>query len=378
MQKAAMINAEFRPISEHLYEQPMVVFPSHLHNKASTPTASERSPFLMDEREVLTPIPPSLKKKYSPYSGLPQHVQCMNWASVTSNGAKVTLPNASGNTLGASGNNNVSLTIPQGAVGNGHTQDLFVALVDQEEYSQHLRLDSLSQTAVTPIVQCGFLKTAISENKQYLQKPVVLSVPHIFGSANQNKKPLIVLYCQDLDSSISEWEILTVNGQDPGKNVSMEVDSAMCHLVTDKLGAYVLVANLTDLNEIGGHVRLPGCQASSGYSSMANSPMSDGPINSFVMPKLSPSTRQAVCRSLDVPTCQGNDWRNLAQVLGVEQYSSFFSSQPSPSEALLDLWEAKTTRSPDLDQGVNLQNFANLLREISREDVVVILERELK
>merc|ERR1711884_627512 len=28
------------------------------------------------------------------------------------------------------------------------------------------------------------------------------------------------------------------------------------------------------------------------------------------------STKQALCRCLDVPTCQGNDWRKLAEVIG--------------------------------------------------------------
>ena len=101
----------------------------------------------------------------------------------------------------------------------------------------------------------------------------------------------------------------------------------------------------------------------------------------LAMPKLTSSTRTAICRSLDVPTCQGADWRRLASALGVDQYCSFFSSQPSPSEALMDLWEAKTrsaTSGGNENQHVNLRNFANLLREISREDVVVILERELK
>ena len=332
LQKAAgALTADFRPISEHLYEQPMVVFPGGL--KASTPihTTTDRTPFLSENE-----------------SGLPQHIECMNWATVTPSGAKITLPGPG---------TQACLTVPQGAVVQGH-RDMYVALVSQEEYRRTLRLDHLSQTAVTPIVQCGVLKRDGGGVGVGLVKPVVLSVPH-FATAPSGD--LTVLYCSDLDSIHLEWQVL---------DCSKQVDSSTCHLVTERLGAYVLVSS--DVSR----------STSSGYNSLANSPLSE-PVPSLPMPKLSATTRSAICRSLDVPTCQGADWRRLASVLGVEQYSSFFSTQASPSEALLDLWEAKTrtihqSQMSSDNHHVNLRNFANLLREISREDVVVILERELK
>lgn len=77
-------------------------------------------------------------------------------------------------------------------------------------------------------------------------------------------------------------------------------------------------------------------------------------------------------RTLDVPTCQGNDWRKLATALGADHYVSYLSAQQSPSEALLNLWETKTT-DPE-----PLRALSILLREINREDAIIILERDLK
>ena len=355
MQKAATLttnaSGDFRPISEHLYEQPMVVFPPVL--KASTPT-SDKTPFLAPEGNHtykngdITPIPFRQST-----SGLPQHVECMNWARVTEQGGKITLPGSGSPTNGGS----VSLTVPQSALMT--SSDLYVAMVSQNEYRRTLRLDHLNQTAVTPIVQFGSLKGSPLS----LNKPLVLSVPHFAASADG----MSVLHCSDLDSErLVEWKVV---------DLAKQVDSSLVHLVTEKPGAYVVVTSDT----------VTARTSSSGYNSLANSPLSEPISNQFsgmlAMPKLTSSTRAAICRSLDVPTCQGADWRRLASALGVDQYCSFFSSQPSPSEALMDLWEAKTrsaTSGGNENQHVNLRNFANLLREISREDVVVILERELK
>ena len=65
--------------------------------------------------------------------------QCMNWATVTETGARITVPRSS-----------VSLTIPQGAVKPGATCDLYVAVLQPDFYRP--RLDE-SQTAMTPVVR---------------------------------------------------------------------------------------------------------------------------------------------------------------------------------------------------------------------------------
>ena len=90
---------------------------------------------------------------------------------------------------------------------------------------------------------------------------------------------------------------------------------------------------------------------------------------------MSNSTKQALCRCLDVPTCQGNDWRQLAEVIGLNHYIAHLAHQQSPSEAILSYWEARNNIK---DSNMALCKLAQLLKDINRLDAVVILERELK
>ena len=90
---------------------------------------------------------------------------------------------------------------------------------------------------------------------------------------------------------------------------------------------------------------------------------------------MSLSTKQALCRCLDVPTCQGNDWRKLAEVVGVNHYSAHFANETSPSEAILSLWELQNNIG---DHHSVLLKLAQILKDINRLDAVVIFERELR
>ena len=184
---------------------------------------------------------------------------------------------------------------------------------------------------------------------------------------------MLVLHCADLDHEEAEWEVVYGNGGEDSEaeNLYMQLDSATCHLVTEKLGSYVLVANLTDLNAIGGTnketmftaPRVSMAASSSGCSSLG-SPQGGAH-------KLTPSTKSALSRILDVPSVEGNGWRDLAEALGAQQYESFLATQASPSEALLDLWEARTK---DMEP---LKFLSISLKRIRREDAHVILERDL-
>ena len=51
---------------------------------------------------------------------------------------------------------------------------------------------------------------------------------------------------------------------------------------------------------------------------------------------------------------------------------NFFASKPSPTEAILDLWEART-----LIEEAPVTELTNILRAMGRQDAAVILEREL-
>ena len=299
---------EFRPISEHLYEQPMVPL-----QKAS-PDSHERAPFLppdtassASEQMTISAPSPSNSTTFSTIS-MPRHIsaQHMNWATVTETGTRITVPKST-----------VTLTIPQGAVSPGRTQDIYVAVVTAD------RLKPRNQTLITPVVQWSSGPVG-----RKLLKPVVLSVPHV---SKDNRRVIRVLHCPDLEMDNAEWTVLPMDN-------NMQVDPSYVHLVTDKSGAYVMISE----------------------------------ANHEIMSK---TTKIALCRCLVVPTCQGNDWRKLAEVLGLNHYSMHFANQPSPSEAILNLWEARNNSN---DTKVALLKLEQLLKDINRPDAVVILQRELK
>merc|ERR1739846_204497 len=167
---------------------------------------------------------------------------------------------------------------------------------------------------------------------------------------------------KNIEGQNNRWSQDSLNKHD---SVEIIVTSAMCNLLTWKLGTYVIIANVTDLNKIGGTSRCNNQNAiptnifdarnnrpknpngnrsqfpiSSGYSS--SSPLSEnGKHQPFPIPKLSPSTRKALCRTLDMTTVHGDNWRRLSELLGFDQYSAFFAAQTSPSDALLSFWESR-------------------------------------
>jgi hypothetical protein len=331
MPSSNLVGHQNTQFSEHFYEQPMVVFPSSGQNSPTASTSAEKAPFLPPRSRCSSPKP----KSPPSHLQLPKTVDndSISWAAVSSAGAKITVPHRP-----------VSLTVPQGAL--TLQQDMYMSVLDRDRYRP--QLDS-SQTAVTPVVQCGPANLT-----HCLQKPVVLSIPHVIGK-NKNKSRLMVLYCADLDHSDAEWQIVRDNSDE--SSVDMQVDSSSVHLVTERLGAYVLVANVTDLNTIGGGGRGSGGSRSSSGCSSLGSP-TEGT-------QLTPASKQMLSKALDV----GGAWRTLSDVMGAEHYASFVSTQRSPTEALINLWEAKNF-DPE-----PARSLAMLLRQIGREDVATELEK---
>ncbi|CAG0902608.1 unnamed protein product, partial [Darwinula stevensoni] len=91
---------------------------------------------------------------------------------------------------------------------------------------------------------------------------------------------------------------------------------------------------------------------SSGFSSDATSAF-----------RLSPGVKRELCRALDPPH---SDWRRLPQLLGMDRYVEYFGAKRSPTEAILDLWEAR---------GSGLNELVSAFRLMARPDCAEVLDK---
>ncbi|XP_043256732.1 netrin receptor UNC5C-like isoform X2 [Colletes gigas] len=87
--------------------------------------------------------------------------------------------------------------------------------------------------------------------------------------------------------------------------------------------------------------------------------------------RFSKTLRKQLCQCLDPPSARGNDWRMLAQRLQVDRYVDYFATKASPTEHILDLWEAKH------QEVTALTDLLNLLRFMGRVDAANVLESRL-
>ncbi|XP_050391272.1 netrin receptor UNC5C isoform X2 [Patella vulgata] len=104
---------------------------------------------------------------------------------------------------------------------------------------------------------------------------------------------------------------------------------------------------------------------SSGFSSMV---ALDPSAQVFRLP---PHIRHQLCMLLDPPNARGNDWRMLAQALTVDRYIIFFATKPSPTEHILDLWEARHREE------TAVTDLMNILRVMGRMDAAAVLEKDM-
>ncbi|XP_043272825.1 netrin receptor UNC5B-like isoform X2 [Venturia canescens] len=99
-----------------------------------------------------------------------------------------------------------------------------------------------------------------------------------------------------------------------------------------------------------------------------------GRVNDAVVPKtfrFSKTLRRQLCQCLDPPSIRGNDWRMLAQRLQVDRYVDYFATKASPTEHILDLWEARHR------EATALADLLNHLRLMGRVDAATVLETRL-
>ncbi|XP_068082848.1 netrin receptor UNC5C isoform X3 [Anabrus simplex] len=83
------------------------------------------------------------------------------------------------------------------------------------------------------------------------------------------------------------------------------------------------------------------------------------------------SLKKHLCQCLDPPNARGNDWRMLAQRLNVDRYINYFATKASPTEHILDLWEARHR------EATAVTDLLNILRVMGRNDAAALLEKEL-
>ena len=325
--------SELRPLSEHFYEQPMRVFqPQQTSPAASLGRASDGSNG--GQTSDPGPVPASL--------GLPRCAdqQQVTWTRVGEAGAKITIPRSS-----------VSLTVPQGAIEPGRTEEVWVCVVAGSQLRPSLEA---GEVLLTPVVIVG-----PQHLTAHLKKPVVVSIPHIGGAGLREVR---VLQCDRLDTApASSWRCVAVSGQEDAlSSTSVYVDSSMCQLVTERLAAFALVANMTDLSCFG---RTSLVTSSSGCSSMTSTPL-EAPF------RIPVSVKNSLASLLDPPNSHNNDWRLLAERLGVNRYITFFATQPSPTEAILNLWEARNRES------TAVAGLVNTLRGMGRHDAAQVLDMD--
>ncbi|XP_058801895.1 netrin receptor UNC5C isoform X2 [Phymastichus coffea] len=106
-------------------------------------------------------------------------------------------------------------------------------------------------------------------------------------------------------------------------------------------------------------------------SSMAGAQNSNADSRTLRPFRFTKSLRKQLCQCLDPPNSLGNDWRMLAQMLRVDRYINYFATKSSPTEHILDLWEARH-REPTA-----VTDLLNHLRVMGRTDAATILEAQL-
>lgn len=112
--------------------------------------------------------------------------------------------------------------------------------------------------------------------------------------------------------------------------------------------------------------------SSTGSSCSNNNPPSNNLVSDASRFRLNATMLSSLSKLLDPPTTQGHDWRLLAERLNVHRYVTFFATRPSPTEAILHLWEARNREI------LALSNLINILRGMGRFDAAAVIEQQLQ
>ena len=350
-----------RPLSEHFYEQPMRVLTAPAAQPSPTATACSHRSNCSGGSSSGGNLPLSL--------GLPRWADPSQvaWTRVGEAGTRVTIPRSA-----------VSLTVPQGAIEPGRTEEVWISVLSPASTDGLRPPLTAGQVLIAPVVVVG-----PPHLSAHLRKPVVVSIPHSGGST---LRQVTVLQCDRLDNGggstpgAAPWRIVAVSDEeDTTSSTSVYKDATMCQLVTERLAAFALATNAADLMTSARSAAtssttttVSSTASSSGCSSIGSSPTTLTPMSSSSSPppfRIPSAVKSALCRLLDPPSSNG-DWRLLAERLGVDRYVGFFASQPSPTEAILNLWEARHRES------TAVAGLVNILRSMGRLDAAQILDQD--
>lgn len=84
--------------------------------------------------------------------------------------------------------------------------------------------------------------------------------------------------------------------------------------------------------------------------------------------------KQQLCALLDPPNVRNVGWRMLAQRLSVDRFIIYFATKQSPTEHVLNLWEA---RHQGESSSSSIADLLNSLRVMGRMDAVAVIENGL-
>uniref|UniRef100_T1IHT4 Netrin receptor UNC5 n=1 Tax=Strigamia maritima TaxID=126957 RepID=T1IHT4_STRMM len=87
--------------------------------------------------------------------------------------------------------------------------------------------------------------------------------------------------------------------------------------------------------------------------------------------RISAHLRRKLRHSLDPPTPTGHDWRMLAMLLNVDRYINYFATKSSPTDHILDLWEARNRETGAIAE------LLGYLRAMGRAELVAAVEKEM-
>ncbi|CAH3031318.1 unnamed protein product [Pocillopora meandrina] len=156
-----------------------------------------------------------------PENADPKMVAC---GLVDHNGGKFTI-----------GNTGVSLTVPTGAIPEGHTEGIYIAIVNREK--EHPQITG-KQSLLSPVVKCG--PTGLK-----FQRPVILSIPHC-ALLDRGAWKLKVQYNESEPSTIADWkQLIDVSTQDGTEDSHVLVGPNTVHLMVDHFTLFAVIGEST-------------------------------------------------------------------------------------------------------------------------------------